>query len=344
MNEKIEKYCAACITDKQIAQAIRNNRKGRNVYFLGDRTLQLPPNLSSLGQMIPLSIDCEKPIKDGLMIFFNLDVELFLRINWIIDFKPVNDYLIIKRSPKRVPPGDYREKEFTDSYMNKVKGLVTEDIIIYLKGSFSKVILNEYKKIGSLKIHLDDFSDVTFQDSAFIYDLEMTVDRYCNVVFGCNCVMRNNSIIFCRDNSSIEVGKRSTFGKNLTIVSHNTLKIGEDCLVSSDCTFQCGDGHSIFDINTGMLCNDTRIKSEKNIIDVGDHVWLGLRSTILNGTKIGAGCMIACGFVVKGQFSNNCMIGGVLARVLRENIAWCHEKNMDDIGRCGKYAKKTEIY
>ena len=239
--------------------------------------------------------------------------------------------------------GDYRKKEFTDSYMNKVWGIVTEDIVIYLKGSSSKVILNDYEKIGSLKIHLDDYSNIIFEDAIFIYDLEMVVDRGCNVIFGNNCIIRNNSVIFCRDKSSIEVGEKTTFGKNLNITSHSNVKIGKDCLISNDCTFQCGDGHSIFDVCTGLLCNDTRVQNEKNLIDIGDHVWVGLRSTILNGTKVGTGCMVACGAIVKGQFSNNCMIGGVLAKVLKKNIAWCHQKNASDISSCGKYVKKTEL-
>lgn len=297
--------------------------------------------MSSFGEVVFLDTDFEKPLEDAYVIFFKLDVENFLLIDWINDLEPINDFLIIKRSPKKVPAGDYRKKEFVDDYMNRIKGLVTEDMIIYFKGIFSKVVLNDYKKIGSLKIHLDDFSNVIFGDSIFIYNMEMVVDCGCNVTFDSNCIIRNDSTIFCRNGSSIEVGKRTTFGKNLSMTSHNNIKIGNDCLVSKDCTFQCGDGHSIFDVSTGLLCNDTRIQCVKNLIHIDDHVWLGLKSTILNGSKIGSGSMVACGAVVKGQFSNNCMIGGVPAKILKENIAWCHEKNVSDITKCGEYAKIT---
>jgi len=343
MDKKIEKYCNACVIEKRVEQVIRENHKGRKIYFFGKETGQSPPSLLFFGESVSLDANFQKSVENAYLIFFNLDVENFLQIKWIDDFEPINDFLIIKRHPRRVPIGDYREKEFTDSYMNKVQGVVTEDIVIYLRGSSSKVILNDYEKIGSLKIHVDDFSNIVFKDAIFIYDLEMFVDRGCNVIFGNNCIIRNNSIIFCRDQSSIEVGEKTTFGRNLTIASHNNIKIGKDCLISNDCIFQCGDGHSIFDVCTGLLCNDTRVKNEKNSIDVGDHTWIGLRSTILNGTKVGAGSIVACGAIVKGQFFNNCMIGGVPAKVLKNNIAWCHQKNASNISSCGKYVKRTEL-
>lgn len=39
--------------------------------------------------------------------------------------------------------------------------------------------------------------------------------------------------------------------------------------------------------------------------------------TILDGTVIGNGCIVAAGAVVRGQFPDNSVIGGVPARIIK---------------------------
>ncbi|KAK4687081.1 maltose O-acetyltransferase, partial [Tremellales sp. Uapishka_1] len=52
-------------------------------------------------------------------------------------------------------------------------------------------------------------------------------------------------------------------------------------------------------------------------IEIGDDCWLG-GGCIINGpTKIGKGCTVAAGAVVRGDFPDYCVIGGVPARVLK---------------------------
>jgi acetyltransferase-like isoleucine patch superfamily enzyme len=53
-------------------------------------------------------------------------------------------------------------------------------------------------------------------------------------------------------------------------------------------------------------------------ISIGNNCWIGAKVTILDGTNIGDGCVVAAGAVVKGKFHDNVVIGGVPARVLKE--------------------------
>ncbi|GAA5998664.1 sugar O-acetyltransferase [Rhodotorula paludigena] len=52
-------------------------------------------------------------------------------------------------------------------------------------------------------------------------------------------------------------------------------------------------------------------------VTIGDDVWIGGGAEILPGTVIGNGCTVAAGSVVKGVFPDNCVIGGVPARILK---------------------------
>ena len=78
------------------------------------------------------------------------------------------------------------------------------------------------------------------------------------------------------------------------LVSNFTkIKIGDKCLFSDDVVFCSNDSHSIFDVDTKKNINSTEEICKKREIDIGDHVWIGIRSTILYNTKIGNGSIVA---------------------------------------------------
>ena len=55
-------------------------------------------------------------------------------------------------------------------------------------------------------------------------------------------------------------------------------------------------------------------------IKIGSNCWIGAKVTILDGAVVGDGCVIAAGAVVRGTFPENCVIGGVPARILKFRI------------------------
>lgn len=55
-------------------------------------------------------------------------------------------------------------------------------------------------------------------------------------------------------------------------------------------------------------------------IRVGDNCWIGARVTVLDGTDIGSGCVVAAGAVVKGVFPADSIIAGVPAKVIRARV------------------------
>ena len=43
---------------------------------------------------------------------------------------------------------------------------------------------------------------------------------------------------------------------------------------------------------------------------------MGAKATFLDGAKVGSGCIVAAGAVVRGEFASGAMIAGVPARVI----------------------------
>ncbi|MCD8291170.1 MAG: polysaccharide pyruvyl transferase family protein, partial [Prevotella sp.] len=73
--------------------------------------------------------------------------------------------------------------------------------------------------------------------------------------------------------------------------------------------------------------NFSQLSNKKNNLILGDHVWCGAGSFIMNGTNVGVGSIIGAECVLKGSYPNNVTISGNPAKTVRINCAW--SRNMD---------------
>ena len=55
---------------------------------------------------------------------------------------------------------------------------------------------------------------------------------------------------------------------------------------------------------------------------IGDHVWIGARAVVLKGVTIGDGAVIAAGAVVTHDVPAHTLVGGVPAKIIKQNIVW----------------------
>lgn len=99
-------------------------------------------------------------------------------------------------------------------------------------------------------------------------------------------------------------------------VAYAEMRIGEDCLFSTQVVLRTHDAHHIFDMAT-----HERLNCAKDIV-VGNHVWIAYRAILLGGAKIGAGSVVGANAVTSSQFEDHKVIAGAPAKVIRENICW----------------------
>jgi len=113
--------------------------------------------------------------------------------------------------------------------------------------------------------------------------------------------------------NSIKLGNNVAIGEYSFIGGASKVTIGDNTIVGQYFSVH-PENHNYADKNRLIRMQGVNRKG----ISVGENCWVGAKVTILDGSEIGSGCVIAAGSVVNGIFPNNVVIGGVPARILKE--------------------------
>ena len=93
-------------------------------------------------------------------------------------------------------------------------------------------------------------------------------------------------------------------------------------MLSYDIEIRNTDSHKIYDKNTNQRIN------EGNSVNIGNHVWLGMRVIILKGVTIEDNSIVAGGSIVTKDVKSNTIVSGSPAKQIKENIYWTREEVM----------------
>ena len=109
----------------------------------------------------------------------------------------------------------------------------------------------------------------------------------------------------------IKIGNNVGLGEFAYLGGAGGLEIEADCIIGQ--YFSCHPENHNFERK-----NLIRLQGVKRQgIHVGKNCWIGSKVTILDGVKIGDNCVIAAGAVVTKSMPDNCVIGGVPAKVIK---------------------------
>lgn len=105
---------------------------------------------------------------------------------------------------------------------------------------------------------------------------------------------------------SISIGDHCWVGKNLYIEGNGKVVIGDNVDIAPHVVLETG-GHLTG--TSGRRAGEGLI----NTISIGDGVWIGVRSTIINSVNIAEGGIVAAGALVRADVSDNKLVAGVPA-------------------------------
>lgn len=268
-------------------------------------------------------------------------------------FREFTDFIFRIPKPVIINNFDCSKGKYEDEYGNTIEGHDGILSRVVFNGCNNHIVLGKsIKGIGNISFNMTENCYVEIGDGCrFINKTQVDFFLYIGkgeFIIGSNCRITDSIVkIFTSPyTSSITIGEYSTFEPNLELHANAGKKIivGKDCMLSYDVALWAGDGHSIFDVKTGKNINSVykELSEQKNKIVLGDHVWVGKGSFIMNGTDIGNGSIVGAKSVVKGKFPNNCSVGGNPAKMIKKDIAWSRNNRSENIHDCGEYAALTE--
>jgi len=111
---------------------------------------------------------------------------------------------------------------------------------------------------------------------------------------------------------SIKIGNNVGIGEFAYLGGSGGLEIGDECIVGQ--YLSCHPENHNYE-NLDLSIRNQGV-NRKGII-IGKNCWIGSKVTILDGVKIGNGCILAAGSVVTKSFPDNSIIGGIPAKLLK---------------------------
>tara|TARA_B100001778_G_scaffold334796_1_gene347871 strand:+ start:4601 stop:5260 length:660 start_codon:yes stop_codon:yes gene_type:complete len=158
----------------------------------------------------------------------------------------------------------------------------------------------------------------------------LTIEGSNNVVsMGKNCIFRGE-ILIKGDGQTVAIGDHTTTGGGTYILCSEgcNVLIGNYCMFSRDVEIRTTDAHALIDRNTRERINPAAS------VNIGDHVWIGVRSVITKGAVVPTDTTIGAMSFVSGKFDEeSTVLAGVPAKVIRRDITW-------NRGRRKKYSLK----
>lgn len=115
----------------------------------------------------------------------------------------------------------------------------------------------------------------------------------------------------CDNGRNIHIGSNFTGNYNITMLDIREIRIGDNVMI--------GPNTLITTVNHPLspLGRRRHLGIAKPVV-IGDDVWIGGNCTILPGVTIGSNVVVAAGAVVNRDVPDNCVVGGVPARIIKE--------------------------
>lgn len=105
------------------------------------------------------------------------------------------------------------------------------------------------------------------------------------------------------------------------VLEHNSeVSIGEDCMFSDEVLIQCGSQHAVISLD-----DKRQVNIDKSIISIGNHVWLGRRSTVMSSSRsidIGDGSILGINSTLTRSVPATSLAVGSPASVVKEKVSW----------------------
>lgn len=125
-------------------------------------------------------------------------------------------------------------------------------------------------------------------------------------------IINDQVMLQTQGEGELHIGDRFYCNRYSRIVAHEKIEIGSHVTIGQMVSILDHDHHYHFvDGNMQLAGYDTAA------IRIGSHVWIADKVTILKGVSIGNNVVIAANALVNKDVPDNCIVGGVPAKILK---------------------------
>lgn len=178
-----------------------------------------------------------------------------------------------------------------------------------MKGS---IALKCPPQTGCVRIGSHGIGTQDIRYSRTIWDVSGTL------VINGKCHLGRGSRISIGKNGILTIGNKFSLSGDSAIICHKEIVFGDNCLLSWDILIMDTDFHHILN-HSGEIIN------APCPIHIGNHVWIGCRSTILKGVTIPDDVVIsASSTITKSLSEKHIIIGGIghNVSILKRDVSW----------------------
>ena len=158
------------------------------------------------------------------------------------------------------------------------------------------------------KIHLG--SNV-FLDDGSVLDIRLNQNSTASISLGDSVVLGRNSAIVSKD-GEIKLEAGVNISSNCRIATQSKIRIGKSTLIAAYCYIGPGN-HKRGDSEVPLIEREMEIKGG---VEIGEFVWIGAHSTILDGVTIGDGAIVGAHSLVRDSVAPRSIVAGIPAKVI----------------------------
>ena len=116
---------------------------------------------------------------------------------------------------------------------------------------------------------------------------------------------------FTGGTGDVTIGDRCYINSGCVVYSGNGITFGRDVLVAANCVF-APTNHEF--ASRERPIREQGFRPSKGGIHIGDDVWIGAGSVVLDGAVIGRGAVIGALSLVRGEIEPYAIVAGIPAR------------------------------
>jgi NDP-sugar pyrophosphorylase family protein len=185
-------------------------------------------------------------------------------------------------------------------------GIIVNDIKVHLRS----VLMRALWRCKGVKISRGTIINEHHKNA-------IVLENGCTVGYGTLLIATNEFSLLSPEISKLHIGERTAINEYCNIrASGGTIKIGNDCLIGQMVSL-IASNHST---KIGESMRNQFWDEKVHSIYIGQDVWIGSHVTILPGTRIDSGCVIAAGSVVRGHVPSNEIWGGIPAKFIKKRV------------------------